>query len=102
MSRNIDFYQNVLKFELLNGYEADGQLNWALLKTGEVEFMVVGAEATDSDDRDLLICFQPEDLPIVQTAVQTAGYSPAAFREAIYEPAYELVRQHQPEKAAAA
>ncbi|MBD1850423.1 hypothetical protein [Leptolyngbya sp. GB1-A1] len=102
MSRNINFYQNVLKLEVLNCYEAEGQLSWALLRTGEVEFMVVGAEPTENDDRDLLIYFQTEDMPLVQHAVQTAGYSLEAFREAIYEPAYELVRQHQHQKAAAA
>jgi uncharacterized glyoxalase superfamily protein PhnB len=102
MSRNIEFYQDVLKFEVLNCYEAEAQLSWALLRTGEVEFMVVGAEATEADDRDLLIYFQPEDMSIVQTAVQAAGHSLETFREAVYEPAYELVRQHRQQKEAAA
>ncbi|WP_143467773.1 VOC family protein [Leptolyngbya ohadii] len=95
----LDFYQDVLEFEVINRSEVEGRLIWALLKQDDVHFMFLPAEPTEKDDRPALIYFCEDDAAIVQAALCAAGYSPDFFQEMIYEPGYELIPH--PQEAAA-
>ncbi len=79
--RSVDFYRNVLGFEVANQMEFDGTLRWARIQAGSVGLMINQPDGADSSERragekwyaDALFFFNVEDARAARAELAAQG-----------------------------
>ncbi len=79
--RSVDFYRNVLGFEVANQMESGGTLRWARIQAGSVGLMINQPDGADSSERragekwyaDALFFFSVEDARAARAELAAQG-----------------------------
>ena len=79
--RSIEFYRDVLGFEVVNSMEVEGAVRWARVQSGAVSLMINQPEGADSTERrtrgkeysDVLFFFDVEDARAAQAELAEQG-----------------------------
>ncbi len=80
-ARSVDFYRNVLGFEVANQMESDGTLRWARIQAGPVSLMINQPDGADSSERragekwysDTLLFFDVDDARAARAELAAQG-----------------------------
>ncbi len=89
VEKSIAFYQDALDFDVLNRYEHDGCLQWAMVKSGETELMLAHCDTSQgilipATKEDLVLYFYPDDVEALHTSLQDKGYPVSDLRVTLY------------------
>lgn len=79
VEKSIVFYHDALDFSVLNRYENDGYLQWAMVKSGDTELMFAHCDASQgilipAKKEDLVLYFYPDDIEALHTSLKDKGY----------------------------
>ncbi len=84
-AKTLEFYRDALNFEVMDTYEPDGKLVWALLKSGDVELMVEGeCPETGGRQTGTSLYFYPDDIEGLYDLLRTRGYPVSDRRVTFY------------------
>jgi len=80
-ARSIEFYRDVLSFEVANQMEFGGAVRWARIQCGPIGLMINQSEATDSSERlareqwyaDAIFFFDVDDARTAQRELAERG-----------------------------
>lgn len=79
--RSVEFYRDVLGFEVANQFEVEGQVRWARIEAGTVKLMINQADGADSGERrarkawygDAILFVDVEDARAAQAELAARG-----------------------------
>ena len=89
VEKSIAFYQDALDFDVLNRYEHDGCLQWAMVKSDNTELMFAHCDASQgilipATKEDLVLYFYPDDVEALHVSLKDKGYPVSELRVTFY------------------
>ena len=85
VNRSIAFYRDALHFEVHQGYEQDGHVQWVRVKSGITELMFARCASAQgilfpAKKEDLVLYFHSDDVEALHTSLQAKGYAVGKLR----------------------
>lgn len=89
VEKTLRFYQDTFGFEVVNRYEQDGFLHWAMVQAGDTELMFARCDVNQSvlpfDTREhLVLYFHLDDVEALHAGLQGQEYPVSSLRVTFY------------------
>lgn len=88
IQKTLDFYKDILDFDIIDQFEEDGSIKWACIESGDIEMMFSqqseSAKSNPSKKKGIVLYFYVEDVQELHSNLRNKGYETADLRVTIY------------------